>query len=336
MKELLLAESAGFCFGVSRSVSMAEQALESGEPVWCLGELIHNTDEVERLKASGLRQIDEPEQLPEGARVIIRSHGVGREVYERLKKRGAQIIDATCPKVAHIHTIVSDAAAQGRKVLIIGAAEHPEVRGIVGWCGEHAVVSGPEELENYANTHPEEADMPLTAVFQTTQTKEIQEKSKNFIKKFYTNCKVFDTICFATQIRQAQALDLASRCDAMVVIGGMHSANSRHLAELCRERCKRVDFIESAQNLDAASLGAFDTVGITAGASVPMWIIKEVKQTMCDEIKEKDTAVEAEKSFEEMLEDSIKTIYNGDTVKGVVAAITPTEISVDLCTKHSG
>ena len=336
MSRIVEASSAGFCFGVRRSVEMAENALREHGTVYCLGELIHNDDEVGRLCGLGLRVVSEPEQVPEGAFVVVRSHGVGKNELDRLGARTENILDATCPKVGRIHSIVRKASESGRRVMVIGAADHPEVRGILGWCTDGVVVSGPEEVQRFAERRPETVGEPLTVVFQTTQTQEILEKTKKFIKKLYTNCEIFDTICLATQTRQAEALDLASKCGAMVVVGGMHSANSRHLAELCGEKCELVEFIENASQLDIASLAAFDAIGITAGASVPAWIIKEVKQTMCDEINEKNSEMEVEKSFEEMLEDSIKTIYNGDTVKGVVAAITPTEISVDLCTKHSG
>ena len=336
MKRVICAKSAGFCFGVSRSVDMAERELGAGKKLYCLGELIHNRDEVARLEAMGMTVIDSPEELPEGAAVIIRSHGVAERVYAELAKKNAEVTDATCPKVAHIHALVKKASEAGRRVVIIGAREHPEVQGICGWCADCLVFRDSDELEEYAKKYPSEAEKPVTAVFQTTQTKEIYENSQKILKKLYTNCEVFDTICYATQTRQSEALNLASECDAMVVVGGKHSANSTHLAELCSQRCTRVCFVENADNLNSRAFVAYDTVGITAGASVPAWIIKEVKQKMCDENNNAATGVETEKSFEEMLEDSIKTIHNGDTVRGVVAAITPTEISVDLGAKHSG
>jgi 4-hydroxy-3-methylbut-2-enyl diphosphate reductase len=335
MSEIICAESAGFCFGVSRSVEMAEKALATGKAIYCLGELIHNRDEVRRLQDMGLIVIDSADELPKGATVIIRSHGVGRAVYEQLRKLGAEIIDATCPKVERIHAIARMAEKEGRTLLIIGAASHPEVQGIQGWCDNSMVFEDDAALSEFAESPQYDPNMAVTAVFQTTQTEEILKNSKFFLKKLYTNCKIFDTICSATQARQTEALDLASKCGAVIVVGGKHSANSRHLYELCSQRCGQVCFVESAQELNSRLLASYDAIGITAGASVPAWIIKEVKQKMCDEIV-KETAVEPEKSFAELLEDSIKTIYNGDTVKGVVAAITPTEISVDLGTKHSG
>ena len=233
---------------------------------------------------------------------------------------------------------------------VIGDAKHPEVRGICGWCEGALVFSDDEELRSWIEEEQSRKYLGISVVFQTTLTQNIQRKCEIFLKKECTNAKVFDTICCATSTRQAEAIDLASKCDAMLVIGGRHSANSRHLAEICRLYCSNVQFIANANELDAASLLGAERIGITAGASAPEWIIKEVKQKMSDEIKIEGTpvdttenveaveeaAVETEKSFAELLEDSIKTINNGDTVSGIVAAITPTEVTVDLGSKHSG
>ncbi len=335
MSRFITAVSAGFCFGVQRSVELAERALTDYGRAFCLGELMHNKDEVDRLSKKGLVILNDPADVPDNAPVIIRSHGVSEHMHTLLKEKSVQLIDATCPRVEHIHKLVKSASDNGGLVIIIGAEEHPEVIGIRGWCDKSLVFSGSEELEKWCLRPDFCGDEAVTAVFQTTQTKKTFENSKKILKKFYTNCEVFDTICFVTQTRQAEASDLASKCDAMVVVGGKHSANSCHLAEICKERCRRVFFVENADELNASALVTYDTIGITAGASVPGWIIKEVKQKMCDVNTEKTTAVE-EESFAELLENSIKTIYNGDTVKGIVAAITPTEISVDLGTKHSG
>lgn len=346
MKKLYIAKSAGFCFGVSRSVKMAREALERKDmPCCCLGELIHNTDVISLLESKGLITAENEQDIPEDACVIIRSHGVSKAVYDALKGRRTPLIDATCPKVKHIHALVSQASAEGRITLIIGAAKHPEVRAICGWCENALVFSGVEELESWFSSDPNNRSKPLTVVFQTTQTQKILEQTKNFLKKECTNYKVFDTICGATSIRQQEAADLSKSCDAMVVIGAKHSANSVHLAEICAEHCGNVQFISSAEELDLHALLNAEVIGMTAGASTPEWIIKEVRQTMTDEIKIEEATAEqtasaavpeSEMSFDQMLEDSIKTIYNGDTVTGIVDAITPTEISVDLGTKHSG
>ena len=192
------------------------------------------------------------------------------------------------------------------------------------------------ELEQWLDENPCYWEKPITLVVQTTQTNSNFTECCNVIKKRCTNPEISDTICLATSTRQEEAARLASDCDAMVVIGGRHSANSVHLAEICREHCPCVEFIERADALDMDRLKTADTVGLTAGASTPAWIIKEVRNKMSDEIKVEESAVEKEKSFDEMLEETLKTIYTGDKVTGVVVAITGTEISVDLGAKYSG
>ena len=336
MREIILAESAGFCFGVRRSVEMAEKLIGEQGSCSSLGQLIHNEDVVNRLKDMGLRVINSPEEAEVGEHVLIRAHGVAREVYERLAQRGAVVTDASCPKVKAIHTIVSRAGANGRFVIIIGMREHPEVEAICGWCGEHEVFENADELDSWLSENETVWTKPITVVVQTTQTRNNFNECCNIIKKRCTNAEISDTICLATFTRQEEAAKLAAQCDAMVVIGGKHSANSVHLAQICSEHCGNVQFIERLDELDLDRLEAADTVGLTAGASTPAWIIKEVRNKMSDEIKVEETKLENEKSFDEMLEETLKTIYNGDKVTGTVVAITGTEISVDLGTKYSG
>jgi len=348
MSELRIARSAGYCFGVERSVKIAEKALSEGS-CSCLGELIHNRDAVSALEARGLHTVMSPEELCAGDRVVIRSHGTDAECYRRLESRGAIVIDATCPNVQRIHSIVRKASEEGRFVLVAGDRDHPEVRGILGWCGDAEVVRNACELEKWLAERPSRCDLPLSVVFQTTEIRENHVQIVNLIKKLCTNAEIFDTICGATAKRQREALSLAEECDAMVVIGASHSANSRHLYELCLSRCDHVQFISGALELNTDVLKDVSLIGITAGASVPPWIIKEVVNKMSDEIRveefvaeevaataAEEAAPEAEKSFDELLEDSIRTIYNGDTVSGYVVAITTTEVTVDLGTKHSG
>lgn len=367
MSKIVMADSAGFCFGVSRSVRIAQDALRSG-PCWCLGQLIHNRDMMCRLAEEGLTVIAAPEDLPEGGRVLIRAHGAAEADYAELSHRGGVVVDATCPNVARIHKIVRDAAREGRQTVIIGDEHHPEVIAIRGWCPGALVFPDAEELGRWLRAEPARCAAPVTLVSQTTQTAGNLEACKNILKKLCTNAEVFDTICCATSTRQEEAIRLATACDAMVVIGGRNSANSVHLAKLCAERCPNTQFVENASELDAGSLKHAETIGVTAGASVPEWIIKEVLETMSDEIiiQENPTeetaavgqidetvqvseepaapaeevapaaAVKAEQTFDEMLEDSLKTIYNGERVTGTVVAITPTEISVDIGTKYSG
>ncbi len=349
MKLLYTAKSAGYCFGVSRSVELAEKAIvQNGSALCSLGELIHNDHVVDELRKKGLEVIHNANEAPMGARVVIRSHGVSKAEYEALAARGCEIVDATCPKVKNIHRLVAEASEKGRVPIIIGSDLHPEVIAIRGWCSGSLVFSSAEDFAQWLDTSAENRQLPMTVVFQTTQTQKNLDETKNFLKKECTNFEVFDTICRATSIRQYDAAVLSQQCDAMVVIGAKHSANSVHLSEICSEYCGNVQFISSVEELDIGVLYGADTIGITAGASTPERIIKEVKQTMTDEMKVTEAtaeevvkeaapeAAETEMSFDQMLEDSIKTIYNGDTVTGIVAAITPTEISVDLGTKHSG
>ena len=336
MKELRVAQSAGFCFGVNRSVGMAEKLLEDKGMCASLGQLIHNEDVVRELTSKGLRVIERADEARPGEDVLIRAHGAAPEVYEELQKAGAVIHDATCPKVKAIHKIVTAAKEKNRFIVVIGMRNHPEVEAICGWCGEHKVLENSAELEQWLDENPCYWEKPITLVVQTTQTNSNFTECCNVIKKRCTNPEISDTICLATSTRQEEAARLASDCDAMVVIGGRHSANSVHLAEICREQCPCVEFIERADALDMDRLKTADTVGLTAGASTPAWIIKEVRNKMSDEIKVEESAVEKEKSFDEMLEETLKTIYNGDKVTGVVVAITGTEISVDLGAKYSG
>ena len=336
MKKLIVAESAGFCFGVNRSVDMAEKLIEDNGSCASLGELIHNEDVVNALVRKGMRVIRTPEECHPGEHVLIRAHGVPPSVYEALDVAGAVVHDATCPKVRAIHKIVSAAREEGRFTIVIGMRNHPEVLAICGWCGEHAVFENARELEKWLDENPTCWEKPITVVVQTTQTHSNFTECCELIKKRCTNAKISDTICLATFTRQEEAARLASACDAMVVIGGRHSANSVHLAQICAEHCENVQFIERTDELDTDRLKAADTVGLTAGASTPAWIIKEVRNKMSDEIKIEESAVEKEMSFDEMLEETLKTIYNGDKVSGTVVAITGTEISVDLGAKYSG
>ena len=328
--KIRLAKSAGFCYGVKRAVELAESAAQSGEPCVMLGYIIHNSDVVDRLASQGVKVVEDPDQVPQGCGVIIRSHGESRETYERLEKRGARILDATCPNVKRIHQIVSQAEEQGRQPVIIGTPHHPEVTAIAGWCSHPVVLSGAQELEAWLQEDENRKNLPLTFVSQTTSTRKIWGGCVKKAKKECTNAEFFDTICGATSKRQEEAHQFAAQCDKMLVIGDGKSSNTKRLAEICRESCPDVQLIERAADLDLGRLAQAEVVGITAGASTPAWIIKEVCDKMSDEI------MEIEKSFAELLEESIKTLNTGDKVTGTVVAITPTEIQVDLGTKHAG
>ena len=328
-----VAKSAGFCFGVSRAVELVEQAAGAGKRVVTLGPIIHNRHVVDRFRKMGVGVIAAPEEAQPGDTVIIRSHGVAREVYERLQRQDVEIVDATCPFVKRIHDIVRRAEEEGRLPIIIGTPTHPEVEGIAGWCGECRVFSCREDLENWANSHADLKDSAICMVSQTTSTESLWKSCGIFAKKQFTNLKIFDTICRATEYRQSEAAELSRSCQAMVVVGDLTSSNTGRLAMICREHCDKVFLVDNASELNPEDFSGVSDVGITAGASTPAWIIKEVNKTMSE-----ITNVEAvqEENFAELLEQSIKTLNTGDKVKGTVTGIGNTEVQVDLGTKHAG
>ena len=328
-----IAKSAGFCFGVSRAVELVEQAAQSGKKVVTLGPIIHNRHVVQKFESMGVRVIETPEEATQADTVIIRSHGVSRDVYERLEKRGCEIIDATCPFVKRIHGIVSRAEEEGRLPIIIGTPTHPEVEGIAGWCSDCRVFDGPEALKTWAMSQENLKNSAICMVSQTTSTESLWKLCGDFAKKEFTNLKIFDTICRATEYRQSEAAELSEVCQSMVVVGDTKSSNTGRLAMICREHCDKVFLVDNASELNPEDFRGVTDVGITAGASTPAWIIKEVNKTMSEIIN-----VEAvqEENFAELLEQSIKTLNTGDKVLGIVTGIGNTEVQVDLGTKHAG
>ena len=328
-----VAKSAGFCFGVSRAVELVEKAAQEGRKVATLGPIIHNRHVVDKFEKMGVRVIESPEEALPGETVIIRSHGISRAVYERLEAQKVEIIDATCPFVKRIHTIVSRASEEGRLPIIIGTPTHPEVEGIAGWCGDCRVFQDVSELENWVKSEKISRDLAICMVSQTTSTESLWKLCGEFAKKQFTNLKIFDTICRATEYRQSEAAELSGVCQAMVVVGDPKSSNTGRLAMICREHCDKVFLVDNAAELKAEDFSGVTDVGITAGASTPAWIIKEVNKTMSE-----ITNAEAvqEENFAELLEQSIKTLNTGDKVVGTVTGIGNTEVQVDLGTKHAG
>jgi len=328
-----IAESAGFCFGVNRAVELVEQAAKEGKTVRTLGPIIHNRHAVSHFLDMGVEVIDTPADAQPGQTVIIRSHGVTRAVQEALEARGVQVVDATCPFVKRIHGIVSKAEAEGRLPVIIGTRTHPEVQGIAGWCEKCEIFENAQELEAWANSGQIPPDHPISMVCQTTSTESLWKSCEIFAKKVFTNLKIFDTICKATEFRQSEAANLSKVCQAMVVVGDTHSSNTGRLAMICREHCGQVVLVDNASELKSEFFRGVSDVGITAGASTPAWIIKEVNKTMSEILN-----VEAvqEENFAELLEQSIKTLNTGDKVLGVVTGIGATEVQIDLGTKHAG
>ena len=328
---ITVAKSAGFCFGVSRAVEMVEQEAAAGNQVVTLGPIIHNRHVVGKFESMGVKVIDTPEEAKPENTVIIRSHGVSEDVMQRLEKQGCRIVDATCPFVKRIHGIVSRAEKDGELPVIIGTRSHPEVEGIAGWCGHCEIFESPEELQNWIDTAKPSNDTKICMVSQTTSTEFLWKMCVKIAKKQFTNLKIFDTICRATEIRQNEAANLSKECQAMVVVGDPKSSNTGRLAMICREHCKNVALVDNAADLDRAFFAGATDVGITAGASTPAWIIKEVNKTMSEIINEN-----LMEDFATLLEQSIKTLNTGDKVMGTVTHIGNTEIQVDLGTKHAG
>ena len=271
---ILLAKSAGFCFGVDRAVKLAEEAAASGRPAVTLGPIIHNRHVVQHLEQLGVGEVASPGEIPDGYDVVIRSHGVSKAVYDALEARGVNVIDATCPFVKRIHTLVASAAEKGRKVVIIGTKTHPEVVAIAGWCQDPLIFETAEDLQNWLDSAPENRHLPLLMVCQTTSSQILWEKCRKNAKKVCTNCEIFDTICEATEKRQEEALTLSEKCDAMIIVGDSHSSNTGKLVSICRQNCSRVFPVDCAADLDTALVHSVKTVGVTAGDSTPLWIIK--------------------------------------------------------------
>ena len=328
-----VAKSAGFCFGVSRAVDLVERSAGEGKQVVTLGPIIHNRHVVGRFEQLGVKVIHTPREAQAGTTVIIRSHGVTRGVIEELEQRHVEIVDATCPFVKRIHGIVAKAREEGRLPIIIGTRAHPEVEGIAGWCDDCRIFESPEELSYWIDSEGIPEDLPLCMVSQTTSTEALWKKCCEIAKKQFTNLKIFDTICRATEDRQSEAAILSASCQAMVVVGDPTSSNTGRLAMICREHCPLVALVDNASELDATMFADITDVGITAGASTPAWIIKEVNKTMSEILNAE--AVQ-EQTFAELLEQSIKTLNTGDKVIGTVTGIGNTEVQVDLGTKHAG
>ena len=322
-----LAKTAGFCFGVDRAVSAVYQLLEEGKKAATLGPIIHNPQVTEDLAARGVAVVASPGETPPGYTLVIRSHGISGEVEEEIAALGLPFVDATCPFVKKIHDLARRAGEEGRVFLLAGDARHPEVIGILGHCkGEKFVVKNQQELLELLKNRPDLPQRPLAFAAQTTFHGGEWEKCLGTLKKLCTNAAIFATICNATAKRQKEAKDLAQRCDHMVVVGGRNSSNTAKLRDICAQYCETY-LIERADELPVFPAGL--SVGITAGASTPASIIKEVLATMAE-------VTNNEQNFEEMLEESLKNFNTDEKVHGVVVGISPTEVYVDVGRKQAG
>ena len=331
-ENVMLAKSAGFCYGVQRAVDLAQKTAASTGGCWMLGDLIHNTHVVEDLAARGIRKTEDPAALGAGDTVIIRSHGELKSVLDALECQGVICVNATCPNVMRIQRLVAQAEQEGRQPVFIGEPHHPEVMGLASWCAHPLIFDGPDAVKMWLKNPETDREKPLTVVAQTTCIRELFETSWKILKKECTNVKIFDTICDATHKRQTEAAEIAGKVDVMVVVGDRKSANTKHLTEICMKRCPRVLQIENADELSADFFHDCSVAGLTAGASTPAGIIKEVYATMSEEIK---AAEGKEESFEELLNQSFKTLNTGEKVTGIVTAITPTEVQVDVGAKQA-
>ena len=278
--EVTVAKTAGFCFGVKRAVEKVyEQIGKTEKPIYTYGPIIHNEQVVGDLQEKGVEVIDTLEALKtiRDAVVVIRSHGVGKDVYDILKENGVEIVDATCPYVKKIHRIVEKQTAEGRRVLIVGSEDHPEVQGIKGWGDERTKVI--ENMDDFRRLELPE-DEKLCIVSQTTfNYKKFQDIVEKISKTRY-DITVLNTICNATQERQVEAMRIASQVDVMLVIGGKHSSNTQKLYDICRKECKNTYYIQTLGDFNPECISSVRSVGITAGASTPNNIIEEV-HTKC-------------------------------------------------------
>ena len=327
--QIILAKTAGFCFGVNRAVKLTYELLEQGRPVATLGPLIHNPQVVEDLESKGAITCDSVDAVPDGCEVVIRSHGVGQSVYDKISTRRLAYHDATCPFVTKIHKIAARAGEEDAMLLVAGDAKHPEVQGIVGHTtGKVEVFANLAELEKLLPELTQQKS--IFAVAQTTFNVQSWETCKEFLKNQCTNAKIFDTICNATWARQQEAEDLSQKCDHMVVIGGHHSSNTQKLLQVAARHTKAIN-VETADELDKDWLNGARIVGVTAGASTPSSIIEEVLNCMSEEIRD-------DMSFEEMLAASeAKPLYAGKIVKAKVISVSPTECVVGIDgSKHTG
>ena len=329
--EILLAKSAGFCFGVQRAVDTAYEHADE-ENVYTYGQIIHNEEVVGDLTKHGVQVIDSDDELLEikDSKVIIRSHGAEKRIYDILKAGGNTVIDATCPFVKKIHNIVREEGQKGNTVVIIGDSSHPEVKGIVGWCVEPPVVIGSEEeaeafVRKCIDGEVKTADN-ISIVSQTTFNYRKFNYIVDIIRNKLYNVTAYKTICNATSVRQREAQEIASKVDAMIVIGGRNSSNTQKLYEISKKECENTYYIQTLVDLDLTTFESVSRVGITAGASTPNYIIKEVHSSM------------AELSFEQMLEndESKASIRQGEIIDGTIIGVKPDEIVVDIKYKSDG
>ena len=334
MSNIRVAESAGFCFGVKRAIEMAYEAIGVEPKLYSYGQLIHNKTVTADLASKGLEIVESLDGLTEGT-LLIRSHGVGKTLYDEAEAKGLKILDGTCPFVKKIHNIVHDKLAEGMGIIIVGDGTHPEVIGINGWCENAAVILEDEEA---AKTKEIPEKEKYAVVVQTTFRQAKFDKILEILQDRGVNMEVHNTICSATEKRQTEAEELSKTVDKMIVIGGKNSSNTQKLVEICAKNCGNTVHIETICDLVLNNFGKDDKIGITAGASTPPAIIKEVVVTMSEALENavQNLGGSEEATFEQMLEESLVTLHTGDVVKGTVIQVVNEEVSVNLGFKSDG
>lgn len=330
MPEVKVAETAGFCFGVDRAVKKVySEALVHKTVTY--GPIIHNPNVVRDLEKRGVRVINDIKDAKADECIVIRSHGVSKNEYEKIKQHGL-FVDATCPYVKKIHNIVERESLEGNDIIIFGDRNHPEVQGIVGYCQTNAYIFGDDnDFQIYFQKNNKNIKKKVAIVAQTTYNIRIWDRCIKVANENLESPQIYDTICSATANRQTEAVELAEQSDLMIIIGGRHSSNTVKLYDMCSNIC-RCYLIEDARELCGIDFYNADSVGITAGASTPAYIIKEVQRQMA---MNENNFVE-DINFEEALEQSFKKIHNGERVKGYIAAVNNSEAIVDVGTKHTG
>lgn len=326
--ELIIAGTAGFCFGVNNAVKIVFDLAKNKEnSIYTLGPIIHNAQVVDKLAGYGVKTIDDPGQSEVPAKVVIRAHGVGPEVLALLKEKGVDVVNATCIYVEKIQRLVSNKYNEGYQIIIIGDKTHPEIIGINGWCNNSAYII---EDSDYVENLPE-IKKNICVVAQTTFIREKWEKIIQSLNKRFENVIKFDTICNATDKRQNEAEKISKEVDMVFVIGGENSSNTNKLYEICRANCERTYKIQTASDIPPVDIKKIKKIGITAGASTPDWVIKEVIQKMSELDKQ-----DFEMSFAEAFESSLVTLTTGQITKGKIIGYNNSEVFVDLGFKSDG
>lgn len=337
--EIRVAETAGFCFGVNRAVNILYKMIDEGKKVCTLGPIIHNPQVIEDMQSKGVRIISDVSEVAEGYEVVIRAHGVTKETVEALESSGVKFTDATCPYVLKIHRIIKEQTSENDIILIAGDGEHPEVRGFSSHCkGKYFTFKKEDELTDILNENDNFENKQIYLLAQTTFSVKEWKKCLKIIQKLCTNPIYFDTICRATQERQDEAGALSQWADVMLVIGGNFSSNTVKLKNVCQENT-RTYLIERAEDLQPIDFGSCNKIGITAGASTPARIIKEVKVIMTENFNEMQTNKSKETQDQELFLAAVDSMDNTSTsqnVVGVVVSIAPNEIQVDIGRKYAG